>query len=552
MGLILVFGPPGTGKTEYDLRQMEAWRNEGISLDEIAYVSFMKTAVKDGAKRFGLTEQDNRWFRTLHSLCFRVLELTRDSVVDPKWMKEWAKKVGFQVADEEEGGDLEDFSEAVTHIMATLEKPDAQTEGSRIKSLYDLSRLLSRSVEELDYVKKQPHPGTTDYQWPGFSAGVYAHFVALYEKGKAEDQKFDFTDMLAEVLRRRFIVLPKWKRAVIDEIQDMSPLQFAVIEKLWFGRCETILFSGDDDQAIFSFQGANAHEFLKYRNYPDTQVKILEQTHRFGPNGVRYAGLITDRIKERQPKNVIGLAGRENPIRNKLSFDPAEVMDGDLLLHRHVAGCSEIADRLVDEGVPFYNERRGSNPFKNASELNAYLAFRDLSEGKSITATGLQYLLKKVPSLTVDKRRLVFHGVKKKAEALKGNETVSFGDLSSFFTEGFMKAIREKNRRDVDLNFGDYYDKLNQARYDFEKLPKTRIGTIHASKGRQAKRVWLWAETFPKALAKAGDDEHRVAFVGATRMQHELMIVRERLIGDWTREYRYPETDNTVLVRTNE
>lgn len=552
MGLILVFGPPGTGKTEYDLRQMEAWRHEGISLDEIAYVSFMKAAVKDGAKRFGLSEKDNRWFRTLHSLCFRVLELSPGNVVDSKWMTEWAKKVGLEVANDEEGQDLEDFSEAVLYIMSTLEKPDGQSEGSRIKSLYDLSRLLSRTAEELEYVKGQPHPETVEFQWTGFSAGVYAHYIGLYEKGKSEDQKFDFVDMLAEVLKRKYLVLPKWRRAVIDEIQDMSPLQLAVIEKLWFGRCETILFSGDDDQAIFSFQGANAHDFLRYRDYPETTQKILQQTYRFGPEMVEYGRKLTSRIKVRQEKNVIGLEGRRNPIRNKLSFDPEEVIEGDLLLHRHVAGCAAIADQLVHEGVPFYNERRGSNPFKNSSELNAFLAFRDLSQGKSITATGLQYLLKKVPTLTEDKRRLVFHGVKKKVETLKGNQTVSFGDLSSFFTEGFLKAIREKNRRDMNLKFGDYYSKLEEDGYDFEKPPKTRIGTIHASKGRQANRVWLWTETFPKVLTKAGDDEHRVAYVGATRTQNDLFLVRERLVGEWTQEYRYPDTDNTVLVRTGE
>lgn len=47
----------------------------------------------------------------------------------------------------------------------------------------------------------------------------------------------------------------KWIQ--VDEVQDLNPLQLAIIEKMSSGEDSTIIYLGDEHQAIYSFLGAN-------------------------------------------------------------------------------------------------------------------------------------------------------------------------------------------------------------------------------------------------------------------------------------------------------
>ena len=47
----------------------------------------------------------------------------------------------------------------------------------------------------------------------------------------------------------------KWIQ--VDEVQDLNPLQLAIIEKMSSGEDSTIIYLGDERQAIYAFLGAN-------------------------------------------------------------------------------------------------------------------------------------------------------------------------------------------------------------------------------------------------------------------------------------------------------
>lgn len=537
--LIIVFGPPGTGKTESDLRMIESWLGGGASMEEVAYVTFMKSAALDGARRCGVTAEGSRnlWFRTLHSICFKLLGLGRDRVVNSPWLKAFGRKMGMAMEADQSEQDVEEVAEALLRIKSALEKPRSRPTGSLYRGLYNLSRLLCRTPGELDRVREMPHPGAMGYVWPGFIPSAYAAFVGAYERQKTSDGKLDFVDMLEHVLRFP-IALPPWKYAVVDEAQDMSALQFAVVEKLMFDRCDMVVLSGDDDQAIMNFQGASADDFLSYRER--AQIIELSQTHRFGDKIVNFAAAIAGRIRHRHPKNVKGLPERENLIEDVYGLNPSEIRDGDLLLHRHVSGCRELSGVLVSEGVPFWNER-GPNPLARTSEIRAFMAWRSLSEGQGITADDLQYLMEHVPSMK-EGNRLVIHGVKMKVSSMEPNRKIAPVSLGEFFSEEFVSRLKSRDPRHLECPFSGYYERLMKDGYDLRVPPKTILTTIHGAKGRQAPRVWLWTETYPKLLiSSSGDNEHRVAYVGATRTQGTLRLVHENLVGDWTARYPYPD-----------
>src|SRR6476619_5275418 len=65
--------------------------------------------------------------------------------------------------------------------------------------------------------------------------------------------------MLAEEERVAAQVRAQYKWFVVDEFQDVSPLQSALLD-LWLGGRDELCVVGDPAQTIYSFAGANADE----------------------------------------------------------------------------------------------------------------------------------------------------------------------------------------------------------------------------------------------------------------------------------------------------
>jgi DNA helicase-2/ATP-dependent DNA helicase PcrA len=86
MEVYKIFGPPGTGKTTKMLNLLEQEMEQGIAPAEIVYLSFTRVAVGEARKRalakFPQLDEsrDLGYFRTMHSMAYRVLNLRPDRV----------------------------------------------------------------------------------------------------------------------------------------------------------------------------------------------------------------------------------------------------------------------------------------------------------------------------------------------------------------------------------------------------------------------------------------------------------------------------------------
>ena len=83
----------------------------------------------------------------------------------------------------------------------------------------------------------------------------------------------------------------------VDEAQDLSTLQWKMVDVL--RRKPSIqVFSGDDDQAIMSFAGADVEAFQKCTE----KKQILTQSYRVPEAVYEVANMISSRIVNRVPK----------------------------------------------------------------------------------------------------------------------------------------------------------------------------------------------------------------------------------------------------------
>ncbi|MDO5682794.1 MAG: ATP-dependent DNA helicase UvrD2 [Propionibacteriaceae bacterium] len=128
---------------------------------------------------------------------------------------------------------------------------------------------------------------------------VVARVFQGYEDAKQARDRIDFEDILlcatalltdhpdvADEIRHAY------RHLVVDEYQDVSPLQEALVN-LWLGERRDLCVVGDPAQTIHSFAGARADYLTGFaRRHPDTTVIRLVRDYRSTPQVVDVANRI--------------------------------------------------------------------------------------------------------------------------------------------------------------------------------------------------------------------------------------------------------------------
>ncbi|MCX6728721.1 MAG: ATP-dependent DNA helicase [Candidatus Saccharibacteria bacterium] len=117
----------------------------------------------------------------------------------------------------------------------------------------------------------------------------------VYEKYLTNMQKaalYDYDDMILRVVHAmevfddlRFNLQEKYQYIMVDEFQDTNMAQMRILQNLTNnpvqGDTPNILVVGDDDQAIYSFQGADVSNIINFRNgYPKSVRITLTENYR--------------------------------------------------------------------------------------------------------------------------------------------------------------------------------------------------------------------------------------------------------------------------------
>lgn len=547
----VVWGPPGTGKTEFGTSLAKAWVEGATPPGLIAYLAFTKAAAKAAAVKIFETEDDSRMteqfplFRTIHSLAFMGLRKAKPDLrlISTGDMKQFGNVAGMDGT--YSVYDWEDLAEVYRKM-----EDQGRTEWDRSLAAYTLTRITCGSAEELERARLEPSNDAS--MLLGIeNSDCYATFVKQYETFKKADGLIDFTDML-EFGLREMRPLEDVRYVVVDEAQDLCRLHFALIDRL-FPNAREIWWIGDDDQSIFKFSGASAELFLSRTKKARYQVQ-LRQTHRFGKGIVDFSGRIIRRVAERHPKKILGVAGKSGSVTLAGEFVP--VPGRVLVLHRHVKGCQAAGDAYIAAGLPFRNER-GRDPLGAPARVKAWKALDMLVKGDRVSVTQMEVLADQLIKsyITNEKDEIVWlmpRGAKSKLEEIaKGAMNLKELVAAKILTEegAGVVSMREYTtlKHSDDL---EYYDRVSKKGYDLETVdeagrPKVPIiTTIHGSKGRQAESVIVFSE-MTRRCWEDGDSEHRLAYVASTRTETDVTVCEENTM-DWAiSRYDYPVEGNS-------
>jgi DNA helicase II / ATP-dependent DNA helicase PcrA len=133
-------------------------------------------------------------------------------------------------------------------------------------------------------------------------AAATASIYAAYEDGKRQSGMIDFEDLLllmaGLIEEHRFVadeMHARYRHFVVDEFQDVNPLQHRLLEA-WLGQRDSLCVVGDPEQTIYSFTGASSSYLQNFRQRHDhAEVIRLVRNYRSTPEVVKLANAVMKR-----------------------------------------------------------------------------------------------------------------------------------------------------------------------------------------------------------------------------------------------------------------
>ena len=378
-GPLLVLAGAGSGKTRTITRRVAYLVSVGIAPVNILAVTFTNKAAGEMRQRVGelLTFLPGRQradvtVATFHSLCARLLrEFAAAAGLDPS----------FNILDGSDQAKIAKLALDRAGISADLLPP------ARLLSA------ISKSKNRLQLAEQFAAQNTD------FSSRNIARAFAAYEQLLKENKAVDFDDLLlrmAMLLRDnaeiRTQLQDRFQYILIDEYQDTNHAQFLICHMLAL-KHQNICATGDPDQSIYGWRGANLGNILDFeQHFPNAKVVRLEQNYRSTKTILKAASaLITNNIQRKNKSlwtnneqgaliKIIFAADEREEARNvarelREMFDKQKMRWDEMAVLYRINSLSRVLeDSLMEAAIP-YQIVRGTEFYarKEVKDALAYL-----------------------------------------------------------------------------------------------------------------------------------------------------------------------------------
>ena len=479
-----IYGPPGTGKTTRLISYAKTFYKLGTPLDNIGYFAFTTKAANEAINRMldaypKLQRKNLKYFRTLHSLAFNRLGMKKSEVMQDEHYEDIGRDLGIEVTVYSNGQETTGFIDS----------------NSEYFNLINTARIKGISVEE------EYNTGMYSYELEKNLLYILRDELDNY---KESFKLKDFTDMIEKFNVAE--LCPKYDIVFIDEAQDLSPVQWKMVDIIR-ENSKYVILAGDDDQAIYGWAGADVK---KFQDEPSKKDIILPQSHRVPRQVQILADKILDRIPdERRIRKHWKAREEEGFVDHITSIEDAPLSAGDwLILARTNDRLDKIKPILRDMGIYFQIKGRKSYKTSLFRSIVNYTRWSDKQDKLSLTE--VKDIFDCIPSsnFAVKEERLY--------------------DLKEF---GFSNTDRWFDVFTVDPEECLYIREMLRHEEELSKDARIKLSTIHSAKGGEATNVLLILdntktirEAVDKSFEKA-DEENRVWYVGVTRTSQNLYIM---------------------------
>jgi len=369
-GPVLVLAGAGSGKTRVIVERM-VWlvEEKGVFPRRLVALTFTNKAAGEMARRFAARlrcAKTDAFIGTFHSFCLFLLRCDGERVGLPQ---------NFVVFDD--GDQLS--------LMKRLVKETGEVVAVTPRQALAWISHLKQAAET---------PGPVPEKAPAREK-VLAALWKRYHEELRNSAAVDFDDLLVEglrLLRECPDVAEKWRRkfhyVLVDEYQDTNRVQYLLLRELTEGR-GNIMAVGDEDQAIYSWRGANISNILDFeKDFPGAAVFRLEQNYRSTPSILDAANRLVSHNTMRLGKQLWTERPDTGPVRFVIAptaeaeadFIASELEQGGMsprsvaILYRTHAQSRQIEEALrrhniaytILGGVKFYSR-------KEVKDIVAYL-----------------------------------------------------------------------------------------------------------------------------------------------------------------------------------
>lgn len=491
-----IFGPPGTGKTTRLIKIVEKHLRLGVQPWEMVYVSFTNKAIDEAVDRVikkfkDYKEEDFSNFRTIHSFCKKQFDSM--PVLDPKT-------------------DMLKFHTTWGTISASFTEDDANQKVFNNWSLrvYDKARNLM--IDPIDLYRSEPIKKVRLSQ--------FTDIIRNYNNFK-KNYKLDFTDMVEKYVKE--VNPPAYKVFIVDEAQDLTPLQWKFVVKV-ARQAKRVYLAGDDDQAIYEWNGAVVRHFL---NFPG-KIFILNKSYRLNHTLLEFSKEILKFIPERQEKNFTAVSADTCKIQTYSRFNevPFDSLEGTwFILGRVGDNVEELKEYARGKGL-YFQDMRGNKSF-NINKWNAIQYWKTLIEGGAITREQVGVLYDFIEEIKKGWRKVD----NKSWGNIHPNQPLDLNFLKTNCgletqEKDWWKVLNRKfTTRDL-----DYFENMIKRNIRFDEKAKIIIDTIHSVKGGEADNVLIyeksnWPSNFSTKSNQEKMAEARVWYTGVTRTKKSLHIL---------------------------
>jgi len=448
-GPLLVLAGPGSGKTRVITYRIAALIDSGIRPYNICAITFTNKAAEEVRQRaIILGACAGAHISTFHSLCVRILRRYADKA---------AISSNFSVYDESDQTSC--IKQAVKDCeLDTTNFPPART-------LEYISRLKNNLTDVNAFKAKAD----------GFLAKTIGRIYARYQQILEEQNGLDFDDLLMKTafllegcpdVRRE--LGERFKFLLIDDYQDTNHAQYRIAKAL-VSQHNNICATGDPDQSIYRWRGADIRNILDFENdWPNATIVRLEENFRSTPNILTVANNLIAFNRNRKEKKliptkppagdiVVGVfedetAEAQAVVQQVKNLTEEGICLKDMAVFYRVNAMSRVLEEaFIDNKIP-YQVVRGVEFYrrKEIRDLLAYLKILVNPDDEIALLRIINTPARGIGKVTIDKfrayaanNRISFFEALKKAELIESLSRAAKAKLAVFVNmlEQFKKDI---------------------------------------------------------------------------------------------------------------